>query len=273
MLKGKKIAILGGGNMGEVIASGILASELVPPESLVVTDASGPRLEYLKGKYPFRSGGDNHEAVSFADVVIVAVKPQNVKELLEDIRSFLNPGKLLVSIAAGIPIRFIEANLPEGKFPVVRVMPNTPALVGEGAAALAGGPYATEKHVQTARLIFDGLGTTVIVREDLMDAVTGLSGSGPAYACIMIEALSDGGVKMGLPRDVAIRLAAQTLLGAAKLVLDGGKHPAQLKDMVTSPGGTTIAGIHALETGRIRATLISAVEAATLRSKELGKLV
>lgn len=273
MLKGKKIAILGGGNMGEVIASGILASELVPPESLVVTDASAPRLEYLKGKYPFRAGADNHEAVSFADLVVVAVKPQNVRELLEDIRSFLDPSKLLVSIAAGIPIRFIEGHLGEGKHPVVRVMPNTPALVGEGATALAGGSHATERDVLAAKRIFDGLGTTVVVREELMDAVTGLSGSGPAYAFIMIEALSDGGVKMGLPRDTATRLAAQTLLGAAKLVLEGGKHPGQLKDMVTSPGGTTIAGIHALETGRLRATLISAVEAATLRSKEMGKLV
>lgn len=272
MLKGKKIAILGGGNMGEVIAAGLINSQLIAPESLVVTDMSKARLDFLKGKYPFRTSEDNHEAVRFADISVLAVKPQNIRELLEDIRSFLDPEKLLVSIAAGIPIRFIESHLKEGKYPIVRVMPNTPALIGEGATALAGGPHATEKDIHTAKRIFDDLGTTVIVREELLDAVTGLSGSGPAYAFIMIEALSDGGVKMGLPRDVAIRLAAQTLLGAAKLVLQGERHPAQLKDMVTSPGGTTIAGIHALESGRLRATLISAVEAATLRSKELGKL-
>jgi len=272
MLKGKKIAILGGGNMGEVIAAGLVKSELVAPEALVVTDVSEARRAYLQGKHPFRTSDDNHEAVRFADISVIAVKPQNIQELLEDIRPHLEPGRLLVSIAAGIPIRFIEAHLGEGKHPIVRVMPNTPALIGEGATALAGGPHATEKDVQTAKRIFDDLGTTVVVREELLDAVTGLSGSGPAYAFIMIEALSDGGVKMGLPRDVATRLAAQTLLGAAKLVLQGDRHPAQLKDMVTSPGGTTAAGIHALESGRLRATLISAVETATLRSRELGKL-
>ena len=190
-------------------------------------------------------------------------------EVLSGLAGVLGKSHLVISIAAGIPIPFIEDRLRKG-VRVIRVMPNTPALVGEGMTALAAGSAATEADLAEARRIFDAVGLTVVVKEELMNAVTGLSGSGPAYVFIMIEALSDAGVRMGLSRDIALKLSAQTLLGAARLCLQAGKHPGELKDMVTSPAGTTIAGIKALEEGKIRATLIAAVEAATLRAKELG---
>ncbi len=269
MLKGKKVSIIGGGNMGEVIASGIISGKLVSVNNLTVSDVVKNRLDYLKGKYKVRTEENNKKAANFADIIVLAVKPQNMGELLEDISNVINKSKLVISIAAGIPTKFVEGYLKKG-IHVIRVMPNTPALIGEGAAALAGGINATEEDLAAARQIFDSVGITVIVNEELMDAVTGLSGSGPAYVFIIIEALSDAGVKMGLARDISLQLAAQTVVGAAKLCLKGDKHPAQLKDMVTSPGGTTIAGIKALEDGRLRGTLMSAVEAATLRSKELG---
>jgi pyrroline-5-carboxylate reductase len=269
-MKGKKIAIIGGGKMGEVIASGIISASLTQPGKVTVTDIVPERLAHLKGKYSVATQEDNRKAVREADIVILAVKPQGMGDVLKEIADVIDRKKLVISIAAGISIGFIAERLKKG-VPIVRVMPNTPALVGEGAAALAAGESASGADLATARTIFDALGLTVVVKEDLMDAVTGLSGSGPAYAFIIIDALSDGGVLMGLPRDVALKLAAQTLLGAAKLFLEGGKHPGELRDMVTSPGGTTIAGIHALERGGLRSALLHAVEAATLRSKELGK--
>jgi len=269
MLKGKKVSIIGGGNMGEVITGGIISGNLVSTDTLMIADALKDRLNYLKEKYQVRIEKNNKKAVKFADIIILAVKPQNIGEVLEEISGDIDKTKLIVSIAAGIPTKFIEGYLKKG-IHVIRVMPNTPALIGEGAAALARGINATEDDLAAARQIFDSVGITVIVNEELMDAVTGLSGSGPAYVFIIIEALSDAGVKMGLARDISLQLAAQTLVGAAKLCLKGDKHPAQLKDMVTSPGGTTIAGIKALEDGGLRGTLMSAVEAATLRSKELG---
>jgi len=269
-MKGKKVAIIGGGKMGEVIASGILKAGLAQPASVTVTDVVPERLAYLKGKHSVAVSEDNRKAVREADIIVLAVKPQGMADVLKELSTVVDRKKLVISIAAGIPIRFIAEHLKKG-VPIVRVMPNTPALVGEGAAALAAGENASGADLAAARAIFDALGVTVVVKEDLMDAVTGLSGSGPAYAFIMIDALSDGGVLMGLPRDVALKLAAQTILGAAKLYLDSLKHPGELRDMVTSPGGTTIAGIHALEKYGLRSSLIHAVEAATLRSKELGK--
>jgi len=270
MLKGKKLCIIGGGNMGEVITSGILSSNLVPAKNLMVTDVATERRDYLKESYKIRTIDKNLTAIAFADVIVLAVKPQNMAEVLQEIATAVTKSKLVISIAAGIPTTFIEGYLKKG-MRVVRVMPNTPALIGEGAAALTAGSYATGDDLALAQQIFDSVGITVIVKEELMDTVTGLSGSGPAYTFIMIEALSDGGVKMGLTRDVALKLAAQTLAGAAKLFLSGDRHPGQLKDMVTSPGGTTIAGVKALEDGKLRATLMDAVEAATLLSRELGK--
>ena len=269
-MKGKKVAIIGGGKMGEVIAGGILKAGLAQASNVTVTDVVPERLAYLKGKYSVAVAEDNRKAAREADIVILAVKPQGMEEVLKELATVIDRKKLVISIAAGIPIRFIAQRLKKG-VPVVRVMPNTPALVGEGAAALAAGEDASGTDLVAAREIFEALGVTVVVKEELMDAVTGLSGSGPAYGFIIIDALSDGGVLMGLPRDVATKLAAQTLLGAAKLYLDSLKHPGELRDMVTSPGGTTIAGIHALEKYGLRSSLIHAVEAATLRSKELGK--
>ncbi len=269
-MKGKKIAIIGGGKMGEVIAGGIVSAGLAQPGNVIVADVVPERLAHLKATYAVTTLMDNRKAVREADVIILAVKPQGIGDVLKELTAGIDRRKLVISIAAGIPIRFIAEHLKKG-VPVIRVMPNTPALVGEGAAALAAGENASGADLALARQIFDAVGVTVVVKEDLMDAVTGLSGSGPAYAFIMIDALSDGGVLMGLPRDVALKLAAQTLLGSAKLYLDSLKHPGELRDMVTSPGGTTIAGVHALEEGGLRSALIKAVMAATLRSQELGK--
>jgi pyrroline-5-carboxylate reductase len=269
-MKGKKIAVIGGGKMGEVLASGIVSGKLLSPGDVTVADIDPLRLNHLKNQHKVRVTGDNRKAVKDAGIVILAVKPQNMSEVLKELSPAIGRDKLIISIAAGITIGFIQDHLKKGTR-IVRVMPNTPALIGEGAAALAPGEHATEEDMQTARAIFDAVGVTVVVKEDLMDAVTGLSGSGPAYGFIIIDALSDAGVLMGLPRDIAQKLAAQTLLGAAKLYLTTGKHPGELRDMVTSPGGTTIAGIKEMEQKGLRGALIAGVEAATLRSKELGK--
>lgn len=270
MLKGKKIAIIGGGKMGEVIAGGILGNLPVPHSSVTVTDVLKERLDFLKGKYQVNVTPDNRAAVKDADIVILAVKPQSMGEVLAGIKDLFDMKKLVISIAAGIPISFIEKTLGK-KLRIIRVMPNTPALVGAGAAALAPGEGASAEDMAAATSIFESIGITVSVKEDLIDAVTGLSGSGPAYFFIIVDSLAKGGVLMGLPRDIAFKLAAQTMLGSAKLALESGKHAMELRDMVTSPGGTTIAGIKALEEGGLRAALMMAVEAATLRSKELGK--
>jgi len=270
MSQAKKMAMIGVGKMGGGLLEGILSRKLIAPESITVYDKVAGRLEELKVAYGISLAADNRAALSGADVVILGVKPQNMREVLREIRDALEENQLVVSIAAGISTTFIEEAL-EKKIRVVRVMPNMPALIGYGATALARGEYATDEDITVALQIFDAVGISVVVTEDLMDAVTGLSGSGPAYGFMMIEALSDAGVLMGLPRETARMLASQTMLGAAMLCLQGQKHPAVLKDMVTSPGGTTIAGLKALEEGKFRATLMKAVEAAALRSKALGK--
>ena len=269
MLKGKKIAVIGGGKMGSVIIGGIVSHNLAPACNVTVADKVKERLEELTESYGIRVTEDNRKAAKGADIVILAVKPQDMGTVLSELSPVIDNKKVVISIAAGITTGFIEGHLREGTR-VIRAMPNTPALIGEGAAALACGKKGSEKDREMAGLIFSALGITVFVKEELMDAVTGLSGSGPAYGFVIIEALSDAGVRMGLSRDISLKLAAQTILGAAKLCLKGDKHPAELKDMVTSPGGTTIAGLKALEEGKIRATLMAAVEAAALRSKELG---
>lgn len=270
MLKGKKIAIIGGGTMGEVIAGAVVSSVPVATSNVTVTDVVRQRLDLLQGTYNVNVTSDNRAAVKNADIVILAVKPQSMGDVLEGVKDLFDGGKLVISIAAGIPIRFIEGIIGEGMH-IVRAMPNTPVLVGQGATALAPGRAASDEDLAIARSIFDVVGITEIVKEDLIDAVTGVSGSGPAYFFIIADSLAKGGVLMGLNRDIAFRLAAQTMLGSAKLALESGKHAMELRDMVTSPGGTTIAGIQALEEGRLRATLMKAVEAATLKSKELGK--
>lgn len=269
MLKEKRIGVVGGGKMGGALITGMISGGLVKPEALMVADTDANRLEELAKAYGVGVTADNREAVGNADLILLAVKPQNMAEVLSGMAGAVPPAALVISIAAGIPTAFIEERLFKG-VRVVRVMPNMPALIGEGAAALCRGAFATADDLNLARTIFDAVGIAVEVGEGLMDAVTGLSGSGPGYAFLIIEALADAGVRMGLARDVALKLSAQTLLGAAKLCLCGEMHPAALKDMVTSPGGTTLAGLKAMEDGRVRATLMSAVEAATRRSAELG---
>src|SRR6185369_4455773 len=208
--------------------------------------------------------------LKFADVLVLAVKPDQVAPLLAEVRSHLTEKHLLLSIAAGVTLSRLEGALPGGAR-VIRVMPNTPALVGCSASAFALGKSATVEDGQLAQQLFSSVGVAYQVKESLLDAVTGLSGSGPAYAFLMIEALSDGGVAAGLPRDIATKLAAQTLLGSAKMLLETGLHPGTLKDMVTSPGGTTIEGLHELEKGRVRGALLCAVRAATEKSRKLGQ--
>lgn len=268
----KKIAFIGGGNMAEALIRGILAANTARFDQLMVADVSEARLVHLRNVHGITIKKNNREAVAAADIIMVCVKPQVMDAVFAEIALETGPAKLVISIAAGITIGRIEAALAPGTR-VVRVMPNTPALVLAGAAGLSRGASATEKDMAISREIFGSCGRAVEVDEKLMDAVTGLSGSGPAYVFTVIEALADGGVKQGLPRVLALELAAQTLFGAAKMVLETKEHPAKLRDMVTSPGGTTIAALHEIEKGRLRATLISAVEAATKRGKELGGAV
>ncbi|MDX9821585.1 MAG: pyrroline-5-carboxylate reductase [Syntrophales bacterium] len=268
----KKVGMIGGGKMGSALIGGMISAGVVEPRNITVSDVMAERLSDLKKNFGVKAVNDNGQALKAADILLLAVKPQNIADVLEEIRGAIDRKTLLVSIAAGIPTRFIEERMEKGAR-VVRVMPNTPALVGEGMAAVAGGRAATEEDVRLVEQIFATVGKAVVLKEDLLDAVTGLSGSGPAYGFVIIEALADGGVRMGLNRDVAMQLAAQTLLGAAKLFLVTGKHPGELKDMVASPAGSTIAGLQALEEGKLRATLMAAVEAATLRSRELGETV
>jgi pyrroline-5-carboxylate reductase len=269
MFTGKKIAIIGGGKMGSILAQGLISGKIISANKITVTDIDAARLDYLRSKLKLQVSSDNKKTVKNADILILAVKPQNMAAALKEISSAVNKSQVVISIAAGITTVFIEKSLPRGTR-VLRVMPNVAALSGVGAAAVARGSLADAADVHLTQAILSAVGIAVEVDEKLMDAVTGLSGSGPAYCFVIIEALADGGVQMGLPRELALRLAAQTMLGAARVYLQGNMHPAQLKDMVTSPGGTTAAGLQALEEGKIRATLIKAVEAATNRSRELS---
>jgi pyrroline-5-carboxylate reductase len=266
----RRIAFIGGGNMAEALIKGILAAGVVQAGLVTVTDLSAERLEYLAGTYGILPNKSNKDAAAQAEVVLLCVKPQVMDWVLEEIAPVVDKAKLVVSIAAGVTIGRIEkafAGVPR----VVRVMPNTPALVLAGAAALSPGTLATHEDLELVQRVFGSVGRAVVVDEKLMDAVTGLSGSGPAYVFTIIEALADAGVKAGIPRALSLELAAQTVLGAAKMVVETKEHPGKLRDMVTSPGGTTIAGLHELEKGKLRATLMNAVEAATARSRELGK--
>jgi len=269
MIQNQKIALLGAGNMAEALVAGLVKSGVAIPDSLLATDISSARLTVLKDRYDIQVGSKNFDAVLWADIIILCVKPQVMNEVLADIQKGISEKQLVISVAAGIPIKSIQAKLGQ-TVPLVRSMPNTPAVIQEGVTALAGCPGLDSKHLEVAKKIFESVGQVVVVDESLMDAVTGLSGSGPAYVYLAIEALIDGGVRVGLPRNVAHVLAVQTVLGAAKMVRETGEHPALLKDRVTSPGGTTIAGLQRLEEGGLRATLIEAVEAATHRSRELG---
>ncbi len=269
MALGKTIAFLGAGNMAEALVKGLLRAHVAEPREIVCSDRRVERGPELTQRYGIRFTRSNRDAVEQAEIVVLSVKPQVMNKLLDEIAPVLNERKLVISIAAGVPIAAIERKVGHG-VRIVRTMPNTPALVGAGATALSAGEHATAEDLRQARALFDAIGKSVEVDEPLLDAVTGLSGSGPAYIFLVIEALSDAGVKVGLPRVQAQELAAQTVLGSAKLLIETGEHPGRLKDQVTSPGGTAIAGLHTLEAGGLRTTLMDAVEAATRRSKELG---
>ncbi len=265
----KNIGFIGAGNMAEAMIRGLLRGHVFAPPQVT---ASGPREERrreLAERYGIRVTQDNREAARQA-IVVLSVKPQIIARVLDEIGDAIDPDALVISIAAGVPVAAIQSKLAKGTR-VVRAMPNTPALVDAAATAIAGGEHARESDLDDARRIFDAVGITVVLDESQLDAVTGLSGSGPAYVFLILEALSDAGVKVGLSRRNAQLLAAQTLLGSAKLLLETNEHPGRLKDMVTSPGGTAITGLHTLESGGLRTTLMNAVEAATRRSRELGE--
>jgi pyrroline-5-carboxylate reductase len=263
------VGFIGTGNMAEALIRGLLHAGVVGATHVIGSDPRPERCEEMKKKYKISVLAENIAVVQKSDILILSVKPQVMSKVLEQIAPHVHAKTLVISIAAGIPIAAIEAKLPEAR--VIRTMPNTPALVDAGATAIAGGGRATPEDLLAAKRIFDSVGLTVTLDESQMDAVTGLSGSGPAYIFLIIEALSDAGVKVGLSRYNALALAAQTVLGSAKMLLETKEHPGQLKDMVTSPGGTAIAGLHTLEQGGLRTTLINAVEAATKRSRELGE--
>jgi len=265
----RKIGLLGAGNMADALIRGLLASGSVSIDQIRASDIRRERLEHLAKDRGIRASVDNRELASWANLLVLSVKPQVIDRVLDDIAGTVREDTLVVSIAAGVPIRSIEARLHTGVH-VVRAMPNTAATVLAGATGVAPGAHATDEDVAITKALFDAVGRTVILDESLIDAVTGLSGSGPAYVMLAIEALADGGVKVGLHRDTALLLAAQTVYGSAKLLLETGEHPGRLKDMVTSPGGTAIAGLHTLEAGGLRRTLMDAVENATHRAEELG---
>jgi len=264
-----KIGFIGAGNMGEALIRGILKANLAAPKEIIVTDISRERLLDLGERYGIVGAGNNSDVAAQSEVIILAVKPQIMSDILKEISQGVNESTLLISIAAGIKLSLLRACLPDGGR-IIRVMPNTPVLVLEGMTAICT-DGADEDDLKKVEQIFSAVGRTVVVRESMIDAVTGLSGSGPAYVAIMVEALTDGGVLMGLPRKVSQELALQTVLGTIRLLMDAHHHPAALKDMVSSPGGTTIHGIYALEKGGLRASLMEAIKMAAMRSKELGE--
>ena len=264
------IGFLGAGKMATALARGFIRAKLVASNQIIASDSIPAACTAFARETGAKSVPSNAEVARSAKVIFLAVKPDQTAPVLAEVRDHFTAAHLLISIAAGVPIAKLEGALPSGAR-VIRVMPNTPALVGESATAFAPGKSARPADSSLAQKLFAAVGTAFQVKESLLDAVTGLSGSGPAYVYLFIEGLSDGGVAAGLPRDVATRLAAQTVLGGAKMVLETGQHPGALKDMVTSPGGTTIEGLHELEKGKLRGTLMSAVRAATEKSKKLGQ--
>jgi pyrroline-5-carboxylate reductase len=265
----KRVAVLGAGKMGGILVKALLEKKLLSPKLTTATVGHEERASALAKKLGISVTTDNVAATKKADIVLVCVKPQVVQGLMEEIRPSARPEQLVISVAASVPTAAIE-NALGGKVPVVRAMPNTPCVIGQGMTALCKGAHAGAQHLEIASELFRVVGRTVVVDEKHMDAVTGLSASGPAYIYIILESLAEAGVKVGLPRDVATLLAAQTALGAAAVVLETGDHPALLKDAVTTPAGCTIDGIMELEEGKLRVTLIKAVVKAAQRAKELA---
>jgi len=264
----KKLALVGAGKIGEALLSGILSSQLVPVSNVVATDADQTRADYIGEKYGVKTYTNNRQAVTGADLVLLCVMPQRVRDVLREIRKTVRKNVLVISVAASVRTALIEQELDRG-VRVIRVMPNTPCLIRQGMSGLCRGKHATDEDLKTAQAIFGSMGRTVVVEERHMDAITGLSASGPAYVYMIIESLAEAGVKLGLPRELSTELSAQTLLGSAAMVLHTGEHPAKLKDVVTTPAGCTIDGVLELEEGGLRVTLIKAVVRAAERAKEL----
>jgi pyrroline-5-carboxylate reductase len=270
MASNLSIGFLGAGKMATALAKGFIRAGLVTSKEVMASDVSEAACAAFAKETGAKTTAFNPDVAKFATVLILAVKPDQVAGALAEIREVITEKHLLISIAAGVTLAKLEAGLGDDAR-AIRVMPNTPALVGSSATGFALGKSAASADAEIATKLFSAVGVAFQVKESLLDAVTGLSGSGPAYVYLFIEALSDGGVAAGLPRDIATKLAAQTVLGAARMVLETGQHPGALKDMVTSPGGTTIEGIHELEKGKLRGTVMSAVRAASEKSKKLGQ--
>ena len=273
MLNNKKICIIGTGNMGEALVSGLLGSNSSSPKKIICTDVRESVLDAVKKEYGVQTTTNNLEAVTKSDIIIYAVKPQIMAAVIKETVAKLDMSKLIISIAAGVPMAALESCLNK-ELRLIRVMPNIAAAVKESATAVAAGKSVSEEDVEMAMSIFNSIGKTVFIKENyLMDAITGLSGSGPAYIFLIVEAMADAGVKVGLSRQEAFFLSTQTVLGAARMLIETKEHPGQLRDRVTSPGGTAIAGLATLEEGGLRTTLINAVEVATNRSRELGEMM
>jgi pyrroline-5-carboxylate reductase len=273
MLSGKVVGIIGTGNMGEVLIRGLIQSGKVKKSDILASDMSQDRLKYISETYAIRTTSSNVELVEKASIIIIAVKPQNIDDLLEELSHSSHEEHLFISIAAGVTAEKLAAKMHH-KSGIIRVMPNAPASVLAGIAALYPGRNVSPADLQRAVSIFECVGRAVVIRnEALMDVVTGLSGSGPAFVFLMIESLSDAGVQLGISRKESSLLAAQTVFGAAKMLIETGRHPSELKDIVATPGGTTFAGLKMLEKGNFRSTVMDAVEAATARSRELGTLL
>jgi pyrroline-5-carboxylate reductase len=268
----RSIAIIGAGNMGTSLLRGILNAKIAPHDKITASGIHSEKLEKLAGKWKIRTTLHNRDAVSGADVIMLCVKPYTIGKVIDEIQDVLQESQMIISIAAGVTIEAIQKRIGKNN-PIVRSMPNIASTVDEGAAAVAFGESVSDEHAQIAIAIFEAVGEVVVVEEHQLDAVTGLSGSGPAYIYMVIEALIDGGVKMGLTRDVATKLAVQTVLGSAKLVKTSQLHPAILRDQVTTPGGTAINAVHELESHGLRSMLIDAVATASRRSKELSELI
>lgn len=268
----KKVGVIGVGNMGEVLIRGLLDAGAIDPAHLQATESLPERREFIAETYGIPVGTDNAALARDCEIVILAVKPQNIDHVLLTLNDSLDDHALLLSIAAGITTEHIASFFPDRNLRIIRVMPNAPALVQAGAHALCPAAHANDEDLRLAQKIFNTTGKTVIIdNEDLMDVVTGLSGSGPAFVFMMIEALSDAGVQMGLSRKISNLLAAQTVYGAGKMFMHTGRHAGELRDLVATPGGTTFAGLKALEKGTFRSTVMDAVEAAALKSAELGR--
>ncbi|OGR82213.1 MAG: pyrroline-5-carboxylate reductase [Elusimicrobia bacterium RIFCSPHIGHO2_02_FULL_57_9] len=271
-IKGKKIAVIGAGHMGKAMIGGMLRAKTAAPKDIIASRRDEASLSELRRLWGIQTTANNKKAAASADIILLAVKPQISRAVLSEIAGRVKKSQLIISLMAGVKTETI-AKILKKPCPIVRAMPNTPCLVDAGATAICAGAHATEKdHLSLAAEIFGSVGQVVTLPETALDAVTGLSGSGPVYIFMVIEAMIDGGVKMGIPRAVAAKLAAQTVFGAAKLVIETGKHPAILKDEVTTPAGTAINAIHVLEAKGLRSVLIDAIVAATLRSQEISRL-